>query len=86
MIVPSTIFILEASCISANEEYALDPYRCQEICDKYGDPSCPDYAPDGNCYCKNGYIRLDTNGKCVSVTSSTCQSKMPPTKDFYRKK
>lgn len=82
IVVPSTNFTLEASCVSANEEYAIDPYRCQVSCEKYGDPSCPDYAPDGDCYCKNGYARLESNGKCVAVTSLACRSKMPPTKEI----
>ncbi|XP_037033754.1 uncharacterized protein LOC119072604 [Bradysia coprophila] len=65
-----------------NEEYALDPYRCQETCDKYGDPSCPDYAPDGDCYCRTGYLRLEADGKCVPMASPECRAKMPPTKEM----
>lgn len=71
----------KASCRGLpNEEYAIDPYRCQVNCETYGDPSCPDYAPDGDCYCKNGYIRLRAGAKCIPVDSLECRFKLPPTK------
>ncbi|XP_037033755.1 SCO-spondin-like [Bradysia coprophila] len=62
-----------------NEEFAIDETRCQETCDKYGQPWCNDYAPDGDCYCKKGYTRLTTNGICVRTTSLSCRRRMPPT-------
>jgi len=69
-----------ASCrIFPNEEYIVDAFRCQVTCEKYGDPTCSEYAPEGDCYCKEGYARLSANGLCIPVNSSLCRAKMPST-------
>jgi len=64
-----------------NEEFAVDLGRCQNTCEYYGRTwDCPTsyYKPNGDCYCKPGFARIQEDGICVSVsTNATCKAKLP---------
>lgn len=71
-------FFIQVAC-RRNEEFAVDAYRCDETCEKYGDPICRDLSPEGRCYCKDSFIRLKSIGICVDVNNRACLAKMPTT-------
>lgn len=68
-----------------HEEFDINENRCQETCDKFGDPTCFGYAPEGDCYCKKGYTRLTANGICVPTNSYSCRRRMPPTEGILKR-
>ncbi len=70
--------------IFINEEFAVDENRCQETCDKYGNPLCFGYAPEGDCYCKKGYTRLSDNSICLPTNNILCRLRMPPTEGIVK--
>jgi len=66
----------------ANEEFAVDIYRCQNSCGQFGRSfDCDSYKPHGDCYCKSGFARLTENGVCVPITDPDCAAQLPPTSD-----
>ncbi|KAG4066870.1 hypothetical protein HA402_012937 [Bradysia odoriphaga] len=69
-----------------NEEFVLDPYRCDETCEEYGNPICVEYTPEPKCFCKIGFVRLKTVGICVTADNRACRAKMPPTEDICGRK
>lgn len=69
-----------------NEEFLIDLKKCQNTCEFYGrDWDCPNYyKPKGDCYCMDGFARLEEDGECVSVTGNAeCAAKLPTQPGWY---
>lgn len=70
----------ELCAVFPNEEFLIDLTKCQNTCEFYGRTwDCPNYyKPKGDCYCKDGFARIEEDGECVSVTENAkCAARLP---------
>ena len=55
------------TCDKKTEQFTMGVKACQNICGTGVDPACAytTYMPMNDCFCKDGYIRESTDGKCI---------------------